>query len=166
MKGTLPLLAVLFAGCASFGPPPGPPDQIELRDVAGAAVRPADFRGKAVLLDFWASWCVPCRQSLPIYGGLYARNKTSGRPLVVLGVNEDDDAADASAFLKEHPVPYLVLLDPKRRSYEAYGVATLPTAILLDSSGTVRGRWSGFDAATAIAELKAIEALLAETPAK
>lgn len=99
------------------------------------------FRGKVLYLDFWASWCGPCRVSLPAMDKLYRELNSEG--FEVVAVNVDKDAADASRFLTQHPVSYYVVTDdgslPRR-----YGVKGMPTAYLIDRKGKVRRVHEGF----------------------
>lgn len=107
----------------------------------GKMLRSDYFRGKVLYLDFWASWCGPCRVSLPAMNELYREFNDQG--FEVVAVNVDKDAADASRFLKQHPVNYYVVTDdgslPKR-----FGVKGMPTAYLIDRSGKIRRVHEGF----------------------
>lgn len=101
------------------------------------------FRGKVVFVDFWASWCGPCRQSLPLYEKL--RADFAAEPFVILAVNVDENEADAKAFLREHPVNYTILRDPQGTAPKAFGVAGMPSSYLIDRNGVVRGVQIGFE---------------------
>jgi thiol-disulfide isomerase/thioredoxin len=100
-------------------------------------------KGKVVFVDFWASWCGPCRQSLPLYDKLNA--ELTQQPFTLLAVNLDEDDADAKGFLKEHPVHYSVLRDPAGDVPKAFGLVGMPTSYLIDQHGIVRAHHSGFD---------------------
>ncbi|MFT7108433.1 MAG: thiol-disulfide isomerase/thioredoxin [Psychrobacter glaciei] len=99
-------------------------------------------RGKVVYLDFWASWCGPCRQSLPLLNEL--RNEFRKKGFEVIAVNLDEDKADAKAFLKQFPVNYPVLLDPNGKVPQKYDVPGMPTSYLIDRSGKIRQVHVGF----------------------
>lgn len=100
------------------------------------------YRGKVVYLDFWASWCGPCRQSLPMLNELRKELKASG--FEVVAVNLDEDVADAKAFLKQFPVSYPILLDPKGKVPQKYELPGMPTSFLIDRKGKVRNVHIGF----------------------
>lgn len=118
----------------------------------------AAFRGKVVYLDFWASWCGPCRASFPWMTHL-ARTHAADS-LVVIAVNLDKDRALADAFLSDHPAGFRVAFDPSGRTAEAYKVSAMPTSFLIGRDGTVLMRHAGFDARrTADVERRIVEAL-------
>lgn len=140
------MLAIcLFVGCAGPGAElvNGPAPELGLPDLSASIVHLSDFRGKVVLLDFWATWCGPCAASIPFYESLYHRDESKG--LVVIGINEDDNRSAVDRFVREHSLRYLVLLDPGRRAYDSYGVEGLPTAFLIDRDGRIVQRWLAFD---------------------
>ena len=108
----------------------------------GKEVSLADYRGKIVFVDFWASWCSPCRESLPMYDKLAA--DFGGSDFTVIAVNLDETAADARKFMAEHPVKYTVVQDPDGDIPKAFGVAGMPSSYLIDRDGTIRQRHIGF----------------------
>ena len=110
----------------------------------GARVSLDAQKGKVVFVDFWASWCGPCRQSLPLYDKLNA--ELAQQPFTLLAVNLDEDDDAANGFLKEHPVHYTVLRDPAGDVPKAFGLVGMPTSYLIDQHGVVRAHHSGFDA--------------------
>ena len=102
-------------------------------------------RGKAVLVDFWASWCPPCRKSFPALEALHQRYKAQG--LVVIGVSVDEDPAAMSRFLKQHPVSFSTVRDPGQKLVKATGISAMPTSVLVDRGGTIRFINAGFKGA-------------------
>lgn len=104
----------------------------------------AAFRGKVVYLDFWASWCGPCRASFSWMTNL-ARTHAADS-LVVIAVNLDKERALADAFLVEHPAGFRIAFDPRGRTAEAYKVSAMPTSFVIGRDGTVLLRHAGFDA--------------------
>ena len=134
--------------------------EFELNDLAGRAVKLSDFRGKVVLLDFWATYCGPCRDSIPEFQRMFERFR--GRGLEVVGVNMDAGAGEAAEYAKALKMGYTVLLDPENRTRTPFGVRGLPTTLLLDRSGAVRRTWVGYDREGAKGIERDVEALLKE----
>ena len=102
----------------------------------------AELRGKVVYLDFWASWCGPCRMSFPQLEQL--RHELSPRGFEVLAVNVDEFEADALKFIEEIPVSYPLVRDEEGVSPRAYGILGMPTGYLIDREGVVRLVHQGF----------------------
>jgi thiol-disulfide isomerase/thioredoxin len=104
--------------------------------LSGGTMRLADLRGKAVLLNFWATWCVPCRMEMPALETLYQRYKDAG--LVVLAINLDTlSSAGVEAFVKEVAVTFPIVFDPAWSTARLYQVRGLPTTYLIDRAGNV-----------------------------
>jgi thiol-disulfide isomerase/thioredoxin len=103
----------------------------------------SDYRGKVVFVDFWASWCSPCRQSLPLYDKL--SDEFPASDFAVVAVNLDEDGADARKFLAEHPVKYTIVQNPQGDIPKSFGVAGIPSSYLIDRDGTIRERHVGFE---------------------
>lgn len=101
-----------------------------------------DQRGRVVLLDFWASWCGPCRESLPQYQKL--RDEYSRDDFEVVAISLDENIDDALEFLKQYPLQYLVLHDPEGKSATAYGLKGMPSSYLIDRNGMLRSQHVGF----------------------
>jgi len=103
---------------------------------------PDSLKGKIVILDFWASWCGPCRESFPAMNDL--QKKYGGQGLVILAVNEDEVASDMQDFLKENKATFTVLRDAKQNLVGAAGIQTMPSSLVIDGTGTVRFVHAGF----------------------
>ena len=107
-----------------------------LSSLSGGTVRLADLRSKVVLVNFWATWCVPCRMEMPALEALYQRYKDAG--LVVLAINLDTlSSASVEAFVKEVAVTFPIVLDPAWSTAKLYQVRGLPTTYLIDRAGNV-----------------------------
>ncbi len=99
-------------------------------------------RGKVVVIDFWASWCGPCRQSFPWLNSIAQKYRDKG--LVVLGINVDRERSDADRFLKEVPANFPVVYDPAGSLAAKYQVAGMPSTFILDPEGHVIAKHVGF----------------------
>jgi thiol-disulfide isomerase/thioredoxin len=116
---------------------------VSLPQLSGAGeVSLESLRGKVVYLDFWASWCGPCRISFPQLEHLH--NELNSQGFEVFAISVDDATADARQFLSEVPVSYLVVHDPQGVTPEAYGILGMPTGYLIDRQGVVREIHQGF----------------------
>ena len=108
----------------------------------GRRVTLSQLRGKVVLLDFWASWCVPCRKELPY---LEQMMKTYGKgDFLVVAVNIDNELANARKFLTDYGIELMSLRDAKKKVVSAYDIATMPSTFLIDKRGRVRFIHKGF----------------------
>jgi thiol-disulfide isomerase/thioredoxin len=125
-----------------------PAAPLQLPDAQGKPIDLASLRGKVVYLDFWASWCVPCRQSFPFMNKLKQQHEAEG--LVVLAVNVDAEGKDAADFLAHYPASFSVVYDPAGKAPAAWGVAGMPTSFLIDRQGKVRASHLGFRAADTV----------------
>lgn len=115
---------------------------VPLASVADPALNLAQYRGKVVYLDFWASWCVPCRKSFPWMNAMQA--KYAGQGLVIIGINVDAEAKDAHAFLAHTPANFRIVYDPEGKLAETYGLMGMPSSFVLDRTGKVVATHIGF----------------------
>jgi cytochrome c biogenesis protein CcmG/thiol:disulfide interchange protein DsbE len=113
-----------------------PAPALRLPTLAGDEVDLADFRGRPVLVNFWASWCIPCREEFPLYRD--ARDRHAAEGLEILGVVHDDDADSARAFAEEHDADWPMLLDAADQAWVAYKGVALPLTYYIDREGVVR----------------------------
>jgi len=141
---------------------PEPARDFELRDPEGRAVRLSDYRGKTVLLDFWATWCEPCKQSIPRY--IAMQDRLRGKGFAVIGVDESEEPELVAAYARKLGINYPVALDRDATLFHSYRGVALPAAFLIDPQGNIRGRWNGFDAATGLDVEAATDRLLGRKP--
>lgn len=109
---------------------------------SGATVKLRDYRGKVVLIDFWASWCLPCLVSLPAYNRM--RSQLDSDHFEIIAINVDNDTADGEDFLLDTPVDYPVLADPAGEIGIPYKIRSLPVSYLLDRRGNIVKTYKGF----------------------
>ena len=126
----------------------------------GAPVELAALKGKVVYVDCWASWCVPCRLSMPTLDALYRKHSAQG--FTVVGFNKDVEAADAQRFLQRVTVSFPLVLDAKDAAAQAFDVRAMPSGYLVDRKGVVRKVHRGFTQETAATLENEIADLLAE----
>lgn len=119
------------------------------------------LKGRVVYVDFWASWCVPCRLSMPTLDALQKKHGDKG--FIVVGVNKDTTLADAQRFLKRVPVAFALAQDDQDAVAKAFDVKTMPSGYLIDRKGVVRKVHRGFTADTAAMLEKEVDDLLKES---
>lgn len=134
---------------------------IELSELDGSPVSSMQqLEGKVVLVDFWASWCVPCRKSFPWLNTMQQQHAADG--LLVLAVNEDSERSDAKRFLQQVPAQFAVLYDRAGALAEQYQLMGMPSSFLIDKKGQIRYRHIGFKQADIAGYETQIRQLLAE----
>jgi len=145
------LLSALLAGCAA--PPaaaptaraagqPAPPRigaqayNFALNDLQGSPVLLSDFRGKSVMINFWATWCGPCRAEIPAMVELYNERRDQG--FEILAINVGESAGSVAGFVERFDMRFPVLLDPTGKVAVAYTVRGMPTSVFVDEQGIIR----------------------------
>lgn len=113
---------------------------------------------KATLLDFWATWCGPCRKTLPILESIYAKLGNQG--LEIIGIADEDLGTLNAFYERQHRSPYPLYRDATKELWRRYGISSVPTLMLLDSEGYIKGVWSG------VPNQKALEQIVQETMAQ
>lgn len=137
------LAAVLTLALPAWaGVPNAPAPAFTLQSSDGKTVSLAQFKGDVVMINFWASWCGPCRQEMPLLDNIYRQYKDMG--FTLLGVNVEPNAGGANAWLKKTPVSYPILYDPKSRVSQLYQVQAMPTTVIIDRQGIVRFVHNGY----------------------
>ncbi|MDR3684190.1 MAG: redoxin family protein [Geothrix sp.] len=147
---------LLSAALPAAGPGQAAPP-IQLMDRTGKSFSLEALKGQVVVVDFWASWCGPCRKSLPELDALQTRFAPQG--VRVVGISLDADAASVTAFLEQVPLHFTILHDPAGRTGETFSVVAMPTTFLIDREGRIAARFEG--GAHVQEETAAVAALLA-----
>ena len=137
----LVLLAAARAASATVAPRTQAPD-FTLRQIDGPNLRLGEQRGRVVMVNFWATWCGPCRVELPHLSRLHEKYRASG--FVLLGVNIDEDPNAAKALAGKLGLKFPVLLDTDRRVVGAYDLNAMPATVLIDKDGRVRHLYRGY----------------------
>jgi peroxiredoxin len=137
MKWILSLVfACAVAWSATAGEISGQAPGFTLAARGGDRVALEDLAGQVVMVNFWATWCGPCRQEMPQLEALYQRYRDLG--FTLLGVNVEEDASGADQFLAETPVSFPILFDPANEVSALYEVVAMPSTVLIDRSGNMR----------------------------
>jgi peroxiredoxin len=129
-------LAALASAAATAALTPGPAPDFTLHSVAGTNLRLTEQRGQVVMLNFWATWCGPCRQEMPQLNRLYEKYRASG--FVLFGVNVDEDVRNAAGTSSRLGLRFPVLLDTDKKVSRLYDLSTMPSTVLIDRDGRVR----------------------------
>jgi len=145
MRLASPIAAALLAcslAAEAATPNPAPAPDFALPARGGGEVRLSDLRGQVVMINFWATWCGPCRQEMPLLEQLQARYEPLG--FTLLGVNVEPDSAAAVAWLKGVPVTFPILFDTGNAVAERFGVQGMPSSVFVDREGRVRHVHRGY----------------------
>jgi peroxiredoxin len=158
MKKTVKLLLVLFslaaalavAGCSGGAEEPASPGDdvvmapdFRLETLDGTTLSLSDLRGRPVLLNFWATWCGPCRIEMPHFQALYADPGWRASGLEILAVNVGEPADRAQAFVEENGFTFPVLLDTEHQVATAYNLRLFPTSFFIDENGIIKAVRTG-----------------------
>ena len=130
----------------------------ELVDPSGEMISLEDFKGKAVIVNFWATWCPPCKAEMPDLQAFYDENKEKG--IVVIGVDQAENAKTVNKFLQEFEtvITYPIVLDTRKKVSRDYRIFGLPSTFFIDREGVVQAVWPGF-LNTEVLEEKAVKIL-------
>ncbi|HSG96808.1 MAG TPA: TlpA disulfide reductase family protein [Woeseiaceae bacterium] len=131
-----------------------------LKSSTGDNLRLSEYRGDVVMVNFWATWCGPCRQEMPLLDQLYSRYQRVGFSL--LGVNIDDDSRRAMQMVEELGVNFPVLFDARKEVSKLYEVEAMPVTVIIDRQGTVRYVHHGYKPGYEDKYLDQIRSLLRE----
>lgn len=128
---------------------------------SNSSIEFSTHKNQVLLVDFWATWCAPCKKSMPFFNHLHSELSKKG--FEIIAINVDEDSKLTSEYLKDNPVSYPIATDPSGNCPKAFEVKAMPSSFLIDKSGKIRYIHLGFRDEDQV-ELRAkIEALLAET---
>ncbi len=133
--------SILLAGLTARAVSGVAPD-FALQSRAGETVSLAELRGQVVMINFWATWCGPCREEMPHLEALHQRYAALG--FTLLGVNVEENSEDAEEWLEETPVSFSILFDPENYVSELYDVVAMPSTVLVDRQGNLRFSHHGY----------------------
>ncbi len=133
---------VFVASATSASAISGKAPDFTLKSRSGENIRLSDLRGQVVMLNFWASWCGPCRQEMPILEQLHKRYSKLG--FTVVGVNVEQDTSKAVAYLRDVKVSFPILYDNTSKVSKLYNVSAMPTTVMIDRNGNMRFKHHGY----------------------
>lgn len=156
------LLACLTLSGASGAGAPGAAPEFRLANRAGGEMTLSGLRGQVVMINFWASWCGPCRQEFPALDQIYAKYKPMGFTLVA--INVESEKSDAERFLGQQKVSFPILFDPDNQVSGSYGVRAMPTTVLVDRQGRLRWSHMAYKPGDEAKYIEQVRAALREQP--
>ena len=142
----MPLASTSQPGRTAASPVAGsvgePAFDFELKDSTGKTVRLSDFKGKVVVLDFWATWCPPCRKEIPGFVNLH--NNYQAKGVEVVGVSLDRSWSPVKPFMQEYRIGYTILLGDQKLTEMYGGFTGIPTTFVIDRNGVIRDKHTGY----------------------
>jgi peroxiredoxin len=152
--------SLLLAMTVNAGELSGPAPNFSLMSRSGEQVSLEDLKGQVVMINFWATWCGPCRREMPHLEALHQRYSNLG--FTLLGINVEDDTRGVEKFLRETPVSFEVLYDPTNKVSALYDVIAMPSTVMVDREGNLRFMHHGYQAGFEHEYQAQIRALLRE----
>ncbi|MCX5687954.1 MAG: redoxin domain-containing protein [Candidatus Omnitrophica bacterium] len=118
--------------------------EFSLKDINGAEKKLSDFKGKVVIIDFWATWCPPCRNEIPHFVSLY--NQYKGQGLEIIGVALDQNPGGVlPGFIKDNSINYIILVGNNKVSDLYGGISAIPTTFIIDRNGNIIKKYIGYN---------------------
>ena len=136
------MMTLLFISVAGAEVLEGVAPDFTLKSRSGKNVKLSELRGEVVMINFWASWCGPCRQEMPLLEDMYKKYSDLG--FVLLGVNVEEDSSKAGELLREIPVSFPILYDNKNEATKLYNVVAMPSTVMVDRDGNMRYLHRGY----------------------
>ena len=130
-------VALMMTNCSSTKPGKAAED-FELKNLEGQTVSLSDYRGSAVMLNFWASWCGPCRYEMPLFQEVYEDTKWEAAGLVILAVNIGESPSVAGGFMEDNGFTFPVLLDRTGAVAQMYNIRPIPATFFIDERGIIK----------------------------
>ena len=158
MRGALLAAALAIPGLALSGTGPAP--EFQLASAGGKPVSLTQYKGQVVMINFWATWCGPCRTEMPVLEQLHKKYKPMG--FTMIGVNVEPDSAGAVDWLKATPVTFPILFDTDSKVSKLYAVSGMPSTVIVDRKGNLRYLHRGYKAGDENEYLDQIRALVRE----
>lgn len=160
MKTFVLVIALLAAPLALAVSDSGPAANFTLKSAAGNNIRLSEYRGQVILINFWASWCGPCRQEMPELDAIHRKYSSLG--FTVFGVNVEQDRELANKVLRDIPVSFPILFDDSNLVSELYQVDAMPVTVLVDRNGEIRHMHRGYKPGYEEAYEQQVRALIKE----
>ena len=137
-------LVAVFASAALAASSSGPAPAFQLSGRGGKTIDLSQFKGQVVMINFWASWCGPCRQEMPLLEDIYKKYKPMGFTMLAVNVEPDTKAADAWLGKLAKPVTFPIAYDVDSKVSKLYKVETMPSTVIVDRKGNVRALHRGY----------------------
>ena len=112
--------------------------EFRLKLLTGGEAALSQFNGRPILVNFWATWCKPCRQEMPEIMAAYQAHRASGLEVLAVNLSDQESMKDVRKFVAQLELPFPILLDNKGKTRERYGLVTVPTSVFIDAKGIVR----------------------------
>jgi peroxiredoxin len=158
IAATAAALALALPALAGSADAPAPAFTLAAR--GGQQVSLTQYKGQVVMINFWASWCGPCRQEMPLLESIYRKYNKMG--FTLLGVNVEPDSQAANQWLKQTPVSFPILYDKDSKVSKLYDVAGMPSTVIIDRSGKLRMLHRGYKPGDEDEYLDSIRTLIRE----
>ncbi|NVJ61709.1 MAG: TlpA family protein disulfide reductase [Gammaproteobacteria bacterium] len=142
LKSILTVTVLVFSLSSLAKEVKEPAPDFTLKSMSGENVKLSELRGNVVMINFWASWCGPCRQEMPLLDDFYKKYNKLG--FVLLGVNVEEDSSKAAGYLKEVPVSFPILYDNTNKVSKMYDIDAMPSTVLVDREGNMRFLHRGY----------------------
>jgi len=151
---------VAWSVSVESGSPPVPAPNFTLKSLDGKNIKLSELTGNVVLVNFWASWCGPCRKEMPFLNAIHNKYKPLG--FTVLGINVEEQVENAKAFLADRPVDFPILLDSNNQVSKLYDVIAMPSTVVIDRDGNIRFIHHGYQSGDEVKYRNMVKTLIRE----